>query len=269
MADPTTRSLAYYQVDAFARRAFEGNPAGVCLLDSKLDDAVMQRIAAEQKFSETAFVLPLKDESEWRLRWFTPACEVELCGHATLAAGFVLMQELDLDEVRFLTKSGPLDVWREGEEFVLELPAHKPTAWGGETAAQTLTSLGLPTDTPAFQHGDNQLFVVEDESAVRAVRPNFASLSESAPHLAIVTAPDDSGGFVSRVFAPAVGVDEDPVTGSAHCILAPFWQERLGASPLRARQLSERGGELQCQVKEDRVALCSAATLVLQGTMYV
>jgi len=251
--------LPIYQVDAFASQLFRGNPAAVCPLDAWLDDALMQAIAAENNLSETAFIVRSKDE--YAIRWFTPALEVELCGHATLAAAHVVFEFLEprRDKVSFDSKSGPLYVSKSGHELELDFPADHAQA--GETAQELVRSLG--SQPASVLHGRYPTAVFETEAQIRALEPDFRRMQEF--QWVVVTAPGDEVDFVSRFFAPGAGIDEDPVTGSAHCILTPYWAERLGKTELRARQLSKRGGELRCALRGDRVTIAGAARTYLEG----
>ena len=232
-------TLPFFQVDAFAEKPLTGNPAAVMPLDKWLDDTVMQAIAAENNLSETAFTVPSeRDDADYDLRWFTPTSEVELCGHATLAAGHVLIHSQPL---RFATlKAGVLSVAKRGDLLELDLPAAKLTE---VREPEMCRALGLP-DLPAwFAEGCNDAAIVEleDEAAVLAVRPDFAAL-QKVHRMAVVTARGSDHDIVSRVFVPYFGIDEDPVTGSAHAALAPYWAGRLGRSEFTALQASARTG---------------------------
>ena len=253
--------IPFFQVDAFADRPLNGNPAAVMELDRWFDDELMQRIAAENNLSETAFTVPSRSgDADYDLRWFTPAAEVELCGHATLAAGHVLIHG---DSVRFATKSGVLIVSRHDDLLDLDLPAahlkevHEPELnW----------VLGLP-DSPAWMaEGCNDAAIIEvaDEAAVRAVAPDFAAL-KAIPRMAVVTAAGNEQDIASRVFVPYLGIDEDPVTGSAHAALVPYWAERLGRTHFTALQASERTGHLDCRLEGDRVILGGRCQTVIVG----
>jgi PhzF family phenazine biosynthesis protein len=255
-----------YQVDAFATgEPFTGNPAAVCPLDGWLPDAVMQAIAAENNLSETAFFVPEGDG--YRLRWFTPTTEVDLCGHATLATAFVVFGWLApwRRGIPFQTeKAGPLTVTRAGDLLALDFPSRpaQPCSQSDAVAA----ALGKrPT---ALLAARDYLAVFERAEDVAALRPDFAAVAALDRFAVIVTAPGTDGiDFVSRFFAPARGVDEDPVTGSAHCTLIPYWAERLGKTRLEARQLSRRGGALSCGLRGDRVTIAGRAALYLTGTI--
>ena len=255
--------LRQYQVDAFARRLFEGNPAAVCPLEEWLDDAVLQAIAAENNLSETAFFVP--NGQSYDLRWFTPAAEVDLCGHATLASAFVLFEHLGhaAGTIAFETRSGTLTVRRQDGLLVMDFPASTPEPC--EAPQDLLEGLGRP---PAeVRAAADYVVVFDDEAAVRGLQPDFARLRRIRRRGVCATAPGDEVDFVSRFFAPRFGIDEDPVTGSAHCQLTPYWAARLGKSELRARQVSPRGGEVLCELRGDRVLLSGSAVLFSEGTI--
>jgi PhzF family phenazine biosynthesis protein len=259
--------LPIYQVDAFADAVFTGNPAAVCPLDRWLPDDLMQAIAAENNLAETAFFVPAGEG--WHLRWFTPAIEVELCGHATLASGFIISTILEPGRATcaFTTQTaGPLTVTRASDRYELALPRRDPPP--APRADGLADALGI---APLAVHAGwgNWMAVLEDEEAVRGLQPNLAALARLDPGCAIVTAPGRAVDFVSRYFAPAAGIPEDPVTGSAHCMLAPYWAGRLGRTRLKARQVSPRGGNLDCRVEADRVVLGGRAVLYLEGSIYV
>jgi len=261
-------TLPLFQVDAFTDRPFAGNPAAVCPLAAPIPEALMQDIAAENNLSETAFFHPQGEV--FSLRWFTPTTEVELCGHATLASAFVLMTELEpgRSEVTFRTRSGLMPVFRRGDELVLDFPAYPAVPADAKTAARVEEALrARPTEVVSAR----SLFAVFDDAAVvRALAPDMRALATL--HTGVgVTAPGAGEArpvdFVSRYFAPGFGIDEDPVTGSAHCTLAPYWAARLGKQALRARQVSRRGGELSCALAGDRVHIGGKARLVITGTL--
>jgi len=254
-----------YQVDAFTSRAFGGNPAAVCPLTSWLEDAKLQAIAAENNLAETAFFVPTGDGFD--IRWFTPAHEVDLCGHATLASAYVVFNHLrpGSDSVSFASKSGPLCVFADDGRLTLDFPAlpAKPVA----PPAGIDEALGA---TPvATLEASALLAVFDKESDVRALAPDSPRVAAIHHHGVIVTAPGDDVDFVSRFFAPNYGLPEDPVTGSAHCTLAPYWADRLDKRTLRARQVSARGGELWCEVKGDRVLISGNVAPYLEGTIDV
>jgi PhzF family phenazine biosynthesis protein len=254
-------SLPFFQVDAFASRPLTGNPAAVMPLDHWLDDALMQAIATENNLSETAFTVPSeRDDADYELRWFTPTDEVELCGHATLAAGHVLIHR---EPVRFATRAGILTVSRRDDMLELDLPAARLTAVREPAMCR---ALGIADAAAWFAEGCNDAAIVElaDEAAVRAVRPDFGALAQ-VPRMAVVTARGESEDIASRVFVPYLGIDEDPVTGSAHAALAPYWAERLGRSDFTALQASARTGVLHCRLEGDRVLLGGECHTVIVG----
>ncbi|HET9426749.1 MAG TPA: PhzF family phenazine biosynthesis protein [Allosphingosinicella sp.] len=257
--------LRLVQVDAFAERPFTGNPAAVMPLDRWLPDDAMQAIAMENNLAETAFTVPAEGDADYELRWFTPTVEVDLCGHATLASGHVLMGEGD--RVRFRTrKSGILTVGRDGAGLTLDLPPI-PVETGVHTElleALQLDRADVFLSTDASQA--TAIILVADAQTVRACRPDFGRLKD-IPLMAIVTARGDDSDVISRVFVPAWGIDEDPVTGSAHAALTPFWCDRLGRSDFRAFQASRRGGHLTCRQARDRVILGGGCVTVLDGVM--
>jgi predicted PhzF superfamily epimerase YddE/YHI9 len=250
--------LPLYQVDAFASEPFRGNPAAVCLLDEWLPDGTLQAIAAENNLSETAFLV--REGEGYRLRWFTPKVEVELCGHATLASGFVLLESDG--EVVFHTRSGTLKVRRDGDVLTMDLPALPATPMAPPPALAALAPR-------ATLRASNWLAVFDREEQVRALAPDFAALAELHPYGVIATAPGAKVDFVSRYFGPSFGVDEDPVTGSAHCTLVPYWSKRLGKPKLVAHQVSHRGGELICEDRGARVALTGRCVLYLEGEIRI
>jgi predicted PhzF superfamily epimerase YddE/YHI9 len=253
--------LRQYQVDAFATQVFAGNPAAVCPLEEWLGDSLLQAIAMENNLSETAFFVPKGEH--FALRWFTPVAEVDLCGHATLASAHVIFEILGYPDpvITFETRSGELLVERDGEGLRMDFPARVPTLC--ETPEPLGAGLGArPLEVLA---GDDYLAVFASEAAVRALVPDHTKLSALDRRGIIVTAPGADVDFVSRFFAPALGVPEDPVTGSAHCELAPYWAERLGKNRLAARQVSKRGGELTCEVRGDRVLITGSAVTFMQG----
>jgi PhzF family phenazine biosynthesis protein len=260
--------IPLYQVDAFVTgEPFSGNPAAVCPLDSWLPDAVMQAVAAENNLSETAFFVPEVDG--YRLRWFTPTTEVDLCGHATLASAFVVFGWLApwRRSVTFQTeKAGKLTVTRDGELLALDFPSRPPQPCQmPEALAQALGK--RPTTLLAAR---DYLAVFDAADEVAALSPDFGKVAALDRFAVIATAPGSDGAdFVSRFFAPARGVDEDPVTGSAHCTLIPYWAERLGKTRLEARQLSRRGGALSCALRGDRVTIAGRAALYLTGAISI
>ncbi len=263
--------LPIYQVDAFAERVFAGNPAAIVPLDAWLPDPVMQGIAAENNLAETAFLVPGGDgrENVWGLRWFTPAVEVDLCGHATLASAWVVFEHLRRGgghEVGFDTRSGRLTVRRQGDLLVMDFPSRPPKAIA---APQTLAgALGAaPREVLAAR---DLVAVFDSADQVRALKPDMAAIAALEFFAVIVTAPCGTDcDFVSRFFAPAKGIPEDPVTGSAHCTLTPYWSRRLGKKELVARQISPRGGTLICTDQGDRVGIAGHAVPYLEGFITV
>ena len=263
--------VACLQIDAFADRPYTGNPAAVCLLEDERDAEWMQAVAAEMNLSETAFVRPVGGEFE--LRWFTPAVEVDLCGHATLAAAHALWSEDVMQssaEIRFRTRSGVLTAARRGELIELDFPATRPFAAGLDAAqvgelGEVLGVVPQHVGRSAF----DLLVEVEAERDLRAAQPDFGCLAELAYRGLIVTcrSGDSRFDFLSRFFAPAVGVDEDPVTGSAHCCLGPYWSERLGKVEMTAFQASSRGGVVRVRVCGERVFLGGNAVTVFRGEL--
>ena len=260
--------LTLYQVDAFTDRVFGGNPAAVVPLAAWLPDAAMQAIAAENNLAETAFFVPAP--GGYALRWFTPAVEVPLCGHATLASAFVLFTEIDPARscVEFHTLSGALTVTRDGEFLQMDFPRHALTQVDPPPAL--LAGLGSPPREVYLSEDNPNFYAVYDtEADVRALTPDFAALLPLGTLGVAATAPGLACDFVSRYFAPGFGVPEDPVTGSTHCALAPYWTERLGKTELFAKQVSTRGGELRCTVNETRVLIAGQAVKYLKGEIWV
>jgi len=253
-------SIPFFQVDAFAQVPFTGNPAAVMPLERWLDDSVMQTIAAENNLAETAFAVPSDGgEADYELRWFTPTVEVNLCGHATLAAGHILMSG---PRIRFATRSGILTVARNGDLLELEMPAYEVEA---AELPELIQALGVSGETFLSPAGNgNAIVLVADEGAVRAARPDFAALAK-LPFLLSVTAPGDEHDVASRVFAAYHGIPEDPVTGSAHTVLVPFWAKRLGRESFTALQASARTGVLHCRLEGERVILGGHCATVIVG----
>ena len=271
--------IPLYQVDAFTDRRFHGNPAAICPLDRWLPDPVLQAIAAENNLSDTAYYVRGNKEfgaggsnGYIDLRWFTPAVEVDLCGHATLAAALVILEvrkEISGEVVEFKTKSGMLVVRRDGDRFAMDFPARPAAAGDGHTqqAADIAAALGsAPAELLAAR---DYLCVYQSEAEVLALKPNMAKLAALDRFGMIVTAPGSNCDFVSRFFAPAKGVPEDPVTGSSHCTLIPYWAKRLSKEFLHARQISARGGELWCEMRGDRVRISGHGVLYLEGQIEV
>ena len=261
-------ALRLYHLNAFTTKPFAGNPAAVCPLAEWLDDGLLQAVAAENNLSETAFFVPRGEQYE--LRWFTPRSEVKLCGHATLASAFVILQILETkhDSVRFETRaSGALTVTRDGDLLAMDFPALAPWACTDPPAALSEGLGKVPLEVVQIE--DNYFAVFEKEEEVKSLRPDFRLLEELHPAGVAVTAPGKDCDFVSRYFAPSYGIREDPVTGSTHCSLAPYWAKRLRKTKLHARQISERGGELWCEVRSERVILRGNAVLTLQGDLLI
>lgn len=264
-------SLPLFQVDAFTDRPFRGNPAAVCLLESPVADAWMQDVAAEMNLAETAFVWPEWDA--FRLRWFTPRVEVDLCGHATLAAAHVLWETGRLaagEAARFHTRSGLLTAAQDGRGIALDFPATPPLPV--DTPPYLLDSLGVASEDVRYVGRSDFDVMVEigGEPILRELDPDFATLKELPARGVIVTSAPDSGrdyDFVSRFFAPAVGIEEDPVTGSAHCCLGPYWAGKIGRNAFSALQASRREGRLRVVVRGDRVELTGNAVTVLRGEL--
>jgi PhzF family phenazine biosynthesis protein len=253
--------IPFFEVHSFTQKIFHGNPAGVCPLERWIDNDSMQRIAAENNLSETAFFVPKEDHYE--LRWFTPTVEVDLCGHATLATAFVLFDHLgqEGDAIVFQTQSGELTVWKDGDFLIMDFPSRP--AEPSDIPEHMIAGLGR--DIESIFKARDYLVVLENEQEVRELRPDFSELELIDCTGIIVTAPGDEVDFVSRFFAPQVGVPEDPVTGSAHSTLTPYWAERLGKQRLTARQVSKRGGDLWCKQAEDRVQIAGHAVLYVKG----
>lgn len=255
-------TIPLYQVDAFTDRLFAGNPAAICPLPAWLPDSLMQAVAAENNLSETAFLV--KGGGRYGLRWFTPLAEVDLCGHATLAAAFVIFNFLETDaaECVFETRSGELRVKREGAWLHMDFPALPPTP-GVCPEALVQALWRRPT---AFLHGGAYYLAVFDSAEeILGLAPDMEGLKALDTLGVIVTAPGREVDFVSRCFGPRLGIPEDPVTGSAHCVLTPYWAQRLGKREFLARQVSARGGEIRCTLNGKRVGLAGQAVLYLRG----
>lgn len=272
--------LLLYQLDSFASEPFKGNPAAVCPLDDWLPDDVLQSIALENNLSETAFFVAAEEgaDHDYHLRWFTPGCEVEFCGHATLASGQVVLSYLrpELDIVTFHCRAGLVSVARnteeEGEGGMLDMDApNKPPAPAAAPDG-LIEALGAAPDEVLYEEVENFLLVYKDAAAVRALKPDFKALNALGHYGFIVTARGDDidpCDFVSRYFVPAFGIDEDPVTGSAHCTLAPYWAEKLGKTELFARQISARGGDLWLSVTPERVKISGFCIPVIEGVLTI
>lgn len=260
-------NIPIYQVDAFASKVFSGNPAAVCILERWIDDNILQAIAAENNLSETAFLVEGGDGFD--LRWFTPVTEVALCGHATLASAFVLFvcRHREAEAIQFQTrKSGRLTVTRRGDLFEMDFPVRPAQSRAMPDGLER--ALGV-TPEQVYGSAEDVMVVVESEKMVKNLQPDVAALARIDCRGVIVTAPGDRCDFVSRFFAPRVGVPEDPVTGSAHCVLIPFWANILNKNALHARQVSKRGGELLCRLADNRVKIAGQAVLFLEGTVTI
>ena len=259
-------SLEIFQVDAFTKKIFGGNPAAICPLENWLDGELMQKIALENNLSETAFYVKKGDVYE--IRWFTPTFEIDLCGHATLAAAFVIFEILKAEEklVKFHShKSGALTVEKQDDRLILDFPSRSVEQC--EIPDGLIEAIGKKPKE--IFKGRDYFLVYENEREILDIAPNFSKLLEIEAHGFIVTAKGETSDFVSRFFAPEVGVFEDPVTGSSHCNLIPYWAEKLGKTELFAKQVSSRGGELFCELKGDRVKIGGNAVLYLKGEIYI
>jgi len=257
--------IPFFQIDAFASAVFAGNPAGVCLLDEWIRDEVLQSIAAENNLPETAFLV--EQGHYYDLRWFTPEVEVDLCGHGTLASGHVIFESVDprAGRVEFASKSGILTVEKRDDLLVLDFPSRKPEPCSRPEGLEAIFGA-----SPLEVLGSRDLMVVfENEDLIRTMRPDLVAMAGLDAFGVIVTAPGEKSDFVSRFFAPGAGIPEDPVTGSAHCTLVPYWAERLGRKELHAMQLSRRGGELFCTDEGERVLIGGRAVTYLSGTISI
>lgn len=259
--------LPVYQVDAFATEVFRGNPAAIIPLESWLDDTTLQAIAMENNLSETAYLVKRGDGYD--LRWFTPAVEVDLCGHATLAAAHVLFEHLEhaTEQVLFHTRSGELRVARSGAGLTLDFPVNELAPIEVDLAVcDALGGIASEAMVPLGSTGV-ALYVYEFQEDVANLAPDFRALVAATENCIIVTAPGDNCDFVSRFFGPQVGIDEDPVTGSAHCTLVPYWAGRLHTNALQGRQISARGGELACELRDGRVFMTGTAVTFMRGVV--
>lgn len=257
--------MKYYVIDAFTDKPFHGNPAGVCPLTEWLPDDIMQSIASENNLSETAFFVP--GGNYYDLRWFTPEAEVDLCGHATLASAFVLMNFIDpsMERVEFHSQSGPLFVSRNGDIFTLDFPSRPPVPF--EKPSILERALGVPV--LETHESRDVVALVADERTVKSLSPDFALLGQIDTFAVVVTAKGNTCDFVSRFFTPQEGINEDPVTGSSHSTLIPFWSARLGKKQMIARQLSQRGGELTVEDCGERVKIGGKAVCYLKGEIEI
>jgi PhzF family phenazine biosynthesis protein len=262
--------IPLFHVDAFASRPFSGNPAGICLLDSWLDDVTLLKVAGEINLPATAFLV--EKAGKYEIRWFTPVRELTLCGHATLAAAFVILnvRQNSRNNLELETRhSGTLVVQKTGDFLRMDFPALFSTS-RPDPPKQLKTALGLDSDPDAIlEVGERYIVILGSARAVANLRPGFSQLAQLHPFVVGVTAKGQQEDFVSRYFTPSYGTNEDQVTGSLHCALAPYWAKQLGKSELHARQLSERGGELWCETSRDRVILKGQAVLTMQGSMTI
>lgn len=258
--------LPIYQVDAFTSKLFGGNPAAVVPLEKWLEDSVLQKIAAENNLAETAFFV--KEGDHYNIRWMTPTVEVPLCGHATLATAYVIFNFIDKDsqKIKFISKSGELFVEREGDLLSLNFPANKPHA--ADIPKETFECFGKePVEVLA--NGFFLLIIFDSEDFIRSYKPKFDTIRKLHPDAVIISAKGSSADFVSRMFAPNSGIDEDPVTGSAHTVLTPYWSEKLGKKKLTAHQISKRSGILYCEELGNRIKIAGGAVLYLTGNIYL
>lgn len=262
--------LPIYQIDAFTDRVFGGNPAAVVPLDSWLPDETLQAIAAENNLAETAYFVP--EDDGWRLRWFTPTVEVDLCGHATLASASLIFTRLQpgLTRARFHTRSGLLEVTKQGDVLALDFPTRMP-ARVNDAALSAALAQALGSTPDEVWKARDVIAIYKRAADVAALKPDFAAIARLDAWAVLATAPGDvpDVDFVSRFFAPSHGIPEDPVTGSAHCELIPFWAQRLGKTRLSARQISQRGGVLECEHRGERVTIAGKAVLYLEGAIHV
>jgi PhzF family phenazine biosynthesis protein len=261
----TKNTIPYFHVDAFTSNVFSGNPAGVCPLEKWLDDSILQKIAAENNLSETAFFV--RNKNGFDLRWFAPKTEVDLCGHATLASALVIFNFLGFssDIVSFSTKSGMLTVKKKNGLLEMDFPARP----GKQVPAPDALVKGLGKNLADVYQSRDYLVILNSEDEVRNMQPDFQTLSRLDCTGVIITAKGKEVDFVSRFFAPRVGVPEDPVTGSSHCTLIPYWAAKFGKNELTARQVSRRGGELFCEHRGDRVSIAGNAALYLKGSINI
>lgn len=259
--------IPFFQVDAFSSKAFGGNPAAVCVLNSWISNEVLQNIAAENNLSETAFLVP-RSPGNYDLKWFTPTIEIDLCGHATLASAFILFNYFDQDKtvLKFQTASGELSVKKTEDLLSMHFPTRPPV----ETAPPEILAEALGVEASYVLESRDLLAVFEEENVIQNMKPDFDKIKKIKSYFAvIVSAPGEYSDFVSRFFAPNAGINEDPVTGSAHCTLIPYWAKRLNKNKLHAYQLSSRKGELFCEYSGDRVIISGRSTLFAKGEIYI
>ncbi|MFT3919447.1 PhzF family phenazine biosynthesis protein [Cloacibacterium sp.] len=260
-------SQKIYQIDAFAEKLFAGNPAAVCPLEKWIDDETMQKITAENNLAETAFTVPV--ENGFEIRWFTPTIEVDLCGHATLASAFVLInfEGFTEDKINFFSKnSGTLTVTKNGDLFTLNFPSD--SLQKVENLSQ-FKNCFAHQPIEAYQGKTDYLLIFENESQIVNIKPNFSEIAKINARGIIVSSKSENYDFVSRFFGPNCGVEEDPVTGSAHTTLTPFWAEKLEKTKLKAKQISERGGVLECELKNDRILISGSCKAYLIGEIFI
>jgi PhzF family phenazine biosynthesis protein len=259
------KRLPIYQIDAFSNQVFTGNPAAVCPLEAWIEDSLMQGIAQENNLSETAFFVPERDG--YHIRWFTPTAEVDLCGHATLASAFVLFEYFDLSEnqIRFKSRSGELIVEKEDELFAMDFPSQPPETCDPPDALRA----GLQGAPLEILSSEDYFVVFSNEEDIKAMKPDMTELEKLDLRGVIITAEGKDADFVSRFFAPKYGIKEDPVTGSSHCALTPYWAHKLGKKDLHALQVSKRGGELFCKEHGDRVVIAGRAVKYMEGTINI
>jgi predicted PhzF superfamily epimerase YddE/YHI9 len=257
--------IPFYQIDAFTSEVFSGNPAGVCLLDLWLEDNVLQSIAEENNLPETAFLV--RQQDHYALRWFTPKVEIDLCGHATLASGHVLFEFVDPEakQIEFVSKSETLCVERKDGLLFMDFPSRRPISCPPPDGIDSILG-AVPSEVSLSR---DLMVVFENEEVIKEMNPDFAAIAQLDYFAVIVTAPGRKCDFVSRFFAPRADISEDPVTGSAHCTLIPYWAARLGRRTLHALQLSKRGGELYCEDRGDRVTIGGRAVTYLRGTITI
>ncbi|MCX7874886.1 MAG: PhzF family phenazine biosynthesis protein [Melioribacteraceae bacterium] len=259
-------TLKFYQVDAFTSKVFGGNPAAVVPLENWIEDELMQKIGMENNLSETAFFV--KENSKYHIRWFTPVNEVNLCGHATLASSYVIFNfiEKEINEIVFTSKSGDLIVNRENYLISLNFPINPPQKIEFD---ETIEKAFQQKPIEVLRGGNYTLVIYEDENFIRNCKPNFELVKKIDPHGVIISSKGNEADFVSRMFAPNEGIDEDPVTGSSHTVLIPYWTEKLSKKIFRALQVSKRGGELFCENLETRVKISGNAVLYATGNLFL
>jgi PhzF family phenazine biosynthesis protein len=257
------KRLNMYQIDAFSSQVFSGNPAAVCPLETWIEDSLMQAIAQENNLSETAFFVP--EGNGYHIRWFTPAAEVDLCGHATLATAFVLFEYFDVpgNQIRFNSRSGELKVEKENDLLAMDFPSQPPSPCKPPDALRAGLQ-GMPSD---ILSSEDYFVVFANEDEIKAMKPDMAELEKLDLRGVVITAKGKNVDFVSRFFAPKFGIQEDPVTGSSHCALIPYWADKLSKKDLHALQVSKRGGEIFCKDHGDRVVIAGRAVKYMEGTI--